>query len=129
LRNRKFFGLADLNQAIRELLDELNNQLMRHLGKSRRELFETLDRPVLKPLPKTPYEFAIWKKARVNIDYHVEFKKHYSSVPYTLMCKEVFVRATERTVEVFYPGQDLRQAPARGFPSPLKSPRKVHFSL
>jgi len=102
LRNRRFFGLADLNRAIRELLNELNNRLMRHLGKSRRELFETLDQPALRPLPGLPYEFAIWKKARVHIDYHIEFDKHYYSVPYTLVRKEVFLRATERTVEVFY---------------------------
>ena len=102
LRNRKFFSLTDLNNAIYELLEELNNRLMRHLGKSRSELFEALDQPALKPLPGLPYEFAIWKKARVHIDYHIEFKKHYYSVPYTLIRKEVFVRATERTVEIFY---------------------------
>ena len=102
LRNRKFFSLADLKNAIHELLAEINNRLMRHLGKSRRELFEALDQPALRPLPGLPYEFAIWKKARVHIDYHIEFDKHYYSVPYTLVRKEVFVRATERTVEVFY---------------------------
>jgi transposase len=117
LRNRRFFSLANLNRAIRELLEELNNRLMRHLGKSRRELFETLDQPVLKPLPRTPYEFAVWKKARVNIDYHVEFKKHYYSVPHTFIHKEVFIRATERTVEVFYKHRRVASHPrssARG---------------
>jgi transposase len=102
LRNRTFFSLADLNQAIRELLDELDAKLMKHLGRSRRELFETLDQPALKPLPELPYEFATWKKARVNIDYHIEFEKHYYSVPYTLIHEEVYVRATERTIEIFF---------------------------
>ena len=102
LRNRTFFGLAELNQSIRELLEELNNRLMQHLGKSRRELFEELDRPALKPLPAEPYQFAIWKKAKVNIDYHVEFDKHYYSVPHRLISEKVFIRATERTVEVFH---------------------------
>jgi transposase len=105
LRNHTFFSLADLNQAIRELLDELNTRLMKHLGRSRRELFETLDRPALKPLPEQPYEFAIWKKARVNIDYHVEFEKHYYSAPHTLLHKEVYLRATESTIEIFFKGQ------------------------
>ena len=105
LRNRTFFSLADLNQAIRELLDELNARLMRHLGRSRRELFEMLDRPALKPLPQQPYEFAIWKLARVNIDYHVEFEKHYYSAPYKLIHQQVYVRATERTVEIFFKGK------------------------
>jgi transposase len=102
LRNRTFFTLPDLNQAIRELLDELNQRPMKHLGRSRRELFETLDQPALKPLPEQPYEFAIWKRARVNIDYHVEFERHYYSVPHTLVHKEVYLRATQNTVEVFF---------------------------
>jgi len=102
LRNWTFFSLAELNRAIRDLLDELNNRPMRHLGHSRRELFESLDKPVLAPLPGQPYEFARWKKARVHIDYHVSFEKHYYSVPYTLIGKEVDIRATEKTVEIFY---------------------------
>jgi transposase len=102
LRNRTFFSLAELNQAIRDLLQELNSRPMEHLECSRRELFEELDRPVLKPLPEVPYEFATWKKARVNIDYHIEFEKHYYSVPYTLIGKEVYVRATQSTIEIFF---------------------------
>ena len=102
LRNRTFFSLADLNQAIRELLEELNTRPMAHLERSRRALFEELDQPALKPLPEQPYELAIWKKARVNIDYHIEFEKHYYSVPYTLIHKEVYVRATQSIIEVFH---------------------------
>ena len=77
LRDRKFFSLVDLNKAIRELLEDLNNRKMEHLGKSRRELFELVDKPALKPLPATPFEFALWKKAKINIDYHVEYEDHY----------------------------------------------------
>ena len=102
LRNRTFFNLADLNQAIGELLDPLNRRPMEHLGRSRREFFEMLDQPVLKPLPEQPYEFATWKKARVNIDYHIAFEKHYYSAPYTLIHEEVYVRATQSTVEIFF---------------------------
>lgn len=102
LRNHRFFSLFALNVAIRELLGELNQRQMRHLGKSRRELFEVLDQPALKPLPTKTYEFARWKKARVNIDYHVEFEKHYYSVPHRLIHAEVDIRATEKTVEIFY---------------------------
>lgn len=102
LRDRTFFSLAELNQAIRELLEELNSRPMHHLGQSRRELFESLDKPALAPLPVEPYEFAQWKKARVHLDYHVAFDKHYYSVPYRLIGKEVTVRATEKTVEVFF---------------------------
>ncbi len=102
LRQRTFFSLAELNQAIRELLDGLNARPMKHLGHSRRELFELLDRPALQPLPAEPYEFALWKKARVHIDYHVAFERHYYSVPHTLIHEEVYLRVTERTVEVFF---------------------------
>jgi transposase len=105
LRNRTFFHLVDLNQAIRGLLEELNTRPMQHLERSRRALFEELDQPALKPLPEQPYELAIWKKARVNIDYHIEFEKHYYSVPYTLIHKEVYVRATQLIIEVFHNNQ------------------------
>jgi len=102
LRNRTFFSLSELNQAIRELLGELNGKLMEDFGRSRRELFELLDRPALKPLPAQPYEFAVWKKARVHIDYHVEFEHHYYSVPYALIHQEVELRATAETIEIFF---------------------------
>jgi transposase len=116
LRDRTFFSLAELNQAIRELLIQLNDRPMPHLEQSRRDLFMKLDQPALKPLPKQPYEFARWKKARVNIDYHVEYDKHYYSVPYGLIGKEVEVRATEKTVEIFYRRQ--RQASHRRLDAP-----------
>ena len=108
LRDRTFFSLAELNWAIRELLTQLNERPMKHLGQSRQELFVELDQPALKPLPQQPYEFAHWQKARVHIDYHVEFDKHYYSVPHALRGKEVEIRATEKTVEIFYRRQ--RQA-------------------
>lgn len=101
LRDRTFFSLAELNLAIAELLDELNRREMKHLGQSRLELFTELDQPALSPLPDRPYEFAIWKKARVHIDYHVPFDKHFYSVPYTLAGKQVDIRATEKTVEIY----------------------------
>jgi transposase len=102
LRDRTFFSLAELNRAIAELLAELNQREMKHLGQSRWELFVELDQPVLAPLPVQPYEFAVWKRVRVHIDYHVLFEKHYYSVPYTLSGKEVDLRATEKTIEFFY---------------------------
>jgi len=105
LRKLRFFGLDSVNHAIRELLDEVNRRPMRHLGKSRRELFETLDRPALRPLPTTPYEFASFAKATVGIDYHVGFERNFYSVPFQLLRQEAWLRATERTVEVFVRGK------------------------
>ena len=107
LRNRQFFSLTQLNAAIRELLEKLNNRVTRHLGGSRRELFEDLDKPALKALPKDPYEYATWKQCRVGLDYHVEVAKHYYSVPHTLIRKKLWVRSTERTVEVFDRGNRI----------------------
>lgn len=102
LRNRTFFSLEELNQAIREKLQEFNLRKFQKLDSTRKELFENLDRPALKPLPEKPYEYAEWKKARVNIDYHIEVDGHYYSVPYQLVKESVEVRFTSTTVEVLF---------------------------
>jgi transposase len=88
LRNRQFFSLSALNGAIAELVAQINNRVSRHLGASRRALFEDLERPALKPLPADPYIFAAWKECRVGLDYHVEIEKHYYSVPHQLLRRE-----------------------------------------
>ena len=105
LRHRRFFSLFELNAAIRALLDDLNNRSMRGWGTSRRALFEQLDRPALERLPAEPYEYAEWKRCRVNIDYHVEIAKHYYSVPHQLIRQEVEARITAATVEIFHRGK------------------------
>ena len=102
LRNHTFFSLGDLNQAIAKKLTELNNKKFQKLPTNRRQQFEKLDKPALKPLPESRYEYALWKKARVNIDYHIEIERHYYSVPYQLVKQQVDVRFTSRTVEVLY---------------------------
>jgi len=94
-----------VNAAIRPLLDQLNDKVSRHLGASRRQLFEQLDKPALKPPPLAPYIFAEWKKCRAGLDYHIAIDKHYYSVPYHLLKKELWARITARTVEVFHVGQ------------------------
>jgi transposase len=105
LRNRRFFSLPALNAAIAELLTQINNRGSRHLGASRRTLFEELERAALKPLPAEPYVFAEWKECRVGLDYHVEIDKHYYSVPHQLLREKVWARITARTVEVFHRGK------------------------
>ena len=105
LRHRTFFSLVELNAAIATLLERLNNRPFRKLPGSRRTLFEQLDRPALRPLPVERYVFAEWKKARVNIDYHVEVARHYDSVPHALVGREVDVRLTATTVECLHRGQ------------------------
>ncbi len=105
LRNRRFYSLAELNEAICDQLAKLNVQRpIRRLGVTRRQLLEELDRPGLKPLPVEPYVFAEWRARRVGIDYHVDVDRHYYSVPYRFAREAVEVRLTTRTVEVFARG-------------------------
>ena len=104
LRNRRFFSLSELNAAIRELTTQLNARVTRHLGTSRRALFDEIERPALKPLPVEPYVYAEWKERKVAFDYHVEVEHHYYSVPYTLLRETVWVRVAAQTVEVFHRG-------------------------
>lgn len=104
LRNRRFGSLKELNAAILELVDRLNDRVTRHLGASRRQLFEQVERAALKPAPAEPWVFAEWKQRAVALDYHVEVDRHYYSVPHGLLREKVWVRITERTVEVFHRG-------------------------
>jgi transposase len=104
LRHRRFFSLAELNGAIRDLIEELNARPMRHLGTSRRALFEGLERPALLPLPAEPYVYAEWRRCRAGLDYHVEVHGHFYSVPYRLVRETLDARITDQTVEVFHHG-------------------------
>jgi transposase len=119
LRHRKFFSLGEssrsgdrllastrtslgaLNTTIGELLVRLNERAFRKLPGSRRSLFESLERPALRPLPEQRFLYAEWAKARVHPDYHVEVDGHYYSVPYQLVSQELDVRFTAKTVECF----------------------------
>lgn len=105
LRHRTFYSLAEMNAAIRECLERLNARLMRRMQKSRRELFESLDRPNALPLPPRPYEYAEWLKATVNLDYHIEVDHHYYSVPFRLLRERLDVRLAAATVEAFHKGE------------------------
>jgi transposase len=104
LRKRKFFSLAEVNQAIAELLVRLNERPFRKRPGSRATLFAQLDRPALKPLPAARYQFGEWEQSRVNIDYHIEVERHFYSVPYALVHQEVDVHVTGDTVEILHRG-------------------------
>ena len=107
LRHMTFFSLAELNAAIGELVDELNERPMKTYGASRRELFERLDRPALRSLAGERFVFGEWSRARVNIDYHVEVDGHYYSVPHGRAHDTrgertvVDVRACASTIEIY----------------------------
>ena len=105
LRKRQFFSLPEVNGAIAVEVAALNARVTRHLGASRKTLFDELERSALKKLPAEPYVYAEWKECKVGLDYHVEVEKHYYSTPHTLLREKVWVRITVRTVEVFHRGQ------------------------
>jgi transposase len=105
LRNQTFFSLAELNARIADLLNDLNHRQMRTYKASRRELFERLDRPVLRPLPVSAYEYAEWKRVTLGIDYHAAFDGHFYSAPHGLRGEELWVRATTTTIEIFRLGR------------------------
>jgi transposase len=107
LRHHTFFSLAELNRAIAALLEDLNQRPFQKLPGSRRSAFESLDKPALKPLPETPYEYAEWKHAKAGIDYHVAYDNHYYSVPHTWVGHRLDIRATAATVEIFHKGQRI----------------------
>jgi hypothetical protein len=99
------FSLADLNAAIAELLVRLNHRPFRKLEGCRRSAFETIDRPAMRALPPTRWEFALWKKARVNIDYHVAYDGRLYSVPHNLVGELTDLRITASVVEIFLRGK------------------------
>ncbi|MEO9229780.1 MAG: IS21 family transposase [Devosia sp.] len=105
LRRQTFFSLAEANVAIAGAVQRINDHIMRRLGVSRRQLFQTLEAPALAGLPGDDYEFAEWRLARVASDYHVEYASFFYSVPHSLIRQQVDLRATARTIEVFYRGQ------------------------
>jgi transposase len=101
LRNHTFHSLAELNLALTPLLKAHNDQDTKSLGSSRTMLFETLDRPALRPLPAHPFGEGEWSQARVNLDYHVVVAAHRYSVPSTQIGARVEVYLTQTTVEIF----------------------------
>jgi transposase len=117
LRHRCFFSLVELNRSIRALLTELNERPMRHLGVSRRQLFEQVEQPALLPLPPEAYEYAEWQRCRAGLDYHVEVDRHFYSVPHHLTRRPLEARFTATTVEIFDAGKRVAshlRSPLRG---------------
>lgn len=107
LRHHHFSSVGELNETITPLLDKLNTRPMKSYGCSRLELFEQVDKAALAPLPQQPFVFATWKRAKVNLDYHIEVGRHYYSVPYWYVRRQVMVKTSEHLVEVFIEHQRI----------------------
>jgi transposase len=131
LRHETFYTLTALNERIAELLAALNAKPMRHYGgASRAALFARLDQPALRPLPPVAFEYAEWKHARVNLDYHIAVDHHAYSVPHALVHEAVEVRLTAPTLEVFHQGHRVaahrRSAQRGGFTTDPAHMPKAH---
>jgi len=107
LRHQTFFTLADLNMAIKLLLEDLNNRPLKKLPGTRKSQFEQLDKPLLKPLPVDRYQYVDIKLAKVHIDYHVEYEKHYYSVPHQWVGCRVEIQASENSIAIYAEGKRI----------------------
>jgi transposase len=87
LRDRIFFSLQELNEAIWDLLEQHNNAQFQRLKISRRGLFEKIEKGSLKPLPKDRYAIKQCRELTVQFNYHVELRqdRHYYSVPWGII--------------------------------------------
>jgi transposase len=126
LRNVTFFSLTECNAAIAGAVERMNNREMRRLGMSRRQLFETVERPLMQALPQNDYEYAEWRLARVGIDYHVEVQGFLYSVPHSLLREQVDTRVTTRTIEIFHRGKRVA-AHARRYGGPRHGTLPEHM--
>jgi transposase len=130
LRHQTFFSIAEANQAVWALLKRLNEHPFKKLPGSRLEVFERLEKPLLKALPERRYELSEWKRGMAHIDYHVELLGHYYSVPYTLIRQEVQIRYTRTGVEIFHKGQrvaaHVRSSVRGGFTTLLEHRPPAH---
>jgi len=75
------------------------------------EAFHNLEREKLLPLPNSHFEVATWKEAKVHPDQFVQFEKKILSVPQTYVGKTVWVRGTEKLIEIYYEHERIKQYP------------------
>jgi transposase len=127
IRGRTFFTLGELNRAIAEQLEELNARPFQKLEGCRRSAFESIDRPAMRPLPANRFERGEWKKAKVNVDYHVAFEHRFYSVPCALIGEHVEIRATRSTIEVFHGGQRVGSHPRSSAPKGTYVTHREHM--
>ena len=109
IRNEEFTSLSQLNKRIRELVEEANSKPFQKMDGCRRELFEEIDLPALRPLPPYPYEYTEIRKAKVHIDYHVEYRKKLYSVPWIYRGERVEVHASQNIVTIYFKSRVIAQ--------------------
>jgi transposase len=107
LRNRQFFDINEMNAAIRKELDRFNHNKFQKRDGSRYSVFMEEEFPFMQPLPQYPYEFAQWKTATVQLNYHIAIDYQNYSIPYEYVKKKVDVRYTKNMIEIFYKGSRI----------------------
>ena len=113
LRHKVFYSLSELNDHIKILLEDLNNRPFKKMEGTRKTLFEEVDKPALKPLPKRAFEYAKYYHRKLGLDYHVEFKEHFYSVPHSYVGRKVEIRITEHVIEVLCEGKRIASHPRK----------------
>jgi len=123
LRHHTFFSLAELNQCIRALLDDLNQKPFKQLPGNRLQAFEQLDKPALKSLPKQAYRYVEIKSVKVNIDYHVQHQQHHHySVPHQYVGETLELHASETLVSLYFRQQQVASHPRKHTPGTTTTP-------
>ena len=107
LRDDRYFSLYELNQAVFRELKAFNARPFQKKEGSRYSVYTEEELPFMQPLPAFPYEFASWKVATVQLNYHVSFDKQYYSVPYAYARKKVDIRSTDTLIEIYYQGNRI----------------------
>lgn len=111
LRHEKFFSLTEFNKSLQEKVAAINAQAFSKRPGNRQDIFNSLEKDVLLPLPKVPFEVCTWRQATVRKDYHVLVEKVHYSVPVKYIKQKADVRLTTTTVEVFIDGQRVATHP------------------
>lgn len=105
MRERKFFSLAEVKEAVAERLEIINTTPFQKRPGNRREAYFSEEKEFMLPLPSVPYEPAVWKQATVRNDYLISDGQNKYSVPYDLIGEQVQLRLTKNTVEIFFKGE------------------------
>lgn len=127
LRHSTFYSIVQLNYKINELMPLYRDKKMKRLGVSRQELFDTIDKPALKPLPANEYEYKEFKLLKVSIDYHIQLDYVFYSVPYQLIHKKVEVWFSSKMVSIYFEGKEVATHP-RLYKRGAYSTQKAHMS-
>lgn len=125
MRDMTFFSLIDLNKEIKKLLGIYNDLLFQRKEASRKELFQSIERAYLKPLPQTSYEIKDYRRAKVQKIGYVYFSpdKHYYSVPHRYIGQDAMIHYTKNTVEVYRNNERIaihQRNPSKGVYSTIK---------